>query len=227
MVGKVLLKEKISRYSRVTCCRQIVSNFYMRIFYAVTLFSCLLFSCRQKQNNTFKPTISDNNTLKLLPLGNIEDQQVKAVFLQLEKIHPSVQLLPAVPLPAFANYKPRNRYRADTIIQWLRSQAGKNESFIAITAADISTTKGNIKDFGIMGLGYQPGRACVASLFRLKNKNNLYKVAIHELGHNAGLPHCPQKTCYLRDAEGKDPTGEEIAFCGSCTAYLKNRGWKL
>lgn len=199
----------------------------MRIFCCVILFTCLFLSCKQKQHNTFKAPITNTTILKLLPLGKIDDQHVKAVFRQLQQSHPSVQLLPAEPLPAFAYYAPRNRYRADSIINWLQARAGKNECYIAITASDISVNKGNVKDFGVMGLGFMPGRACVASLFRLKNKNNLYKVAIHELGHNAGLPHCPNRTCYLRDAEGKDPTNEEIAFCKRCTSYLKNKGWKL
>lgn len=63
-----------------------------------------------------------------------------------------------------------------------------------------------MKDFGVMGLGYRPGKACVASSFRL-NKENLdeqfYKIAIHELGHTQGLSHCPEKMCFMRSAEGK------------------------
>ena len=78
-----------------------------------------------------------------------------------------------------------------------------------------------------MGLGFCPGRACVASVYRLKDKNNFYKVAVHELAHTTGLPHCPDKTCYLRDAKGTDPTAEEIAFCNTCSNYLKEKGWKL
>lgn len=199
----------------------------MRIFYAAVLFIIVCLSCKHPQHNQPGIANAHNVTLKLLPLGKVPGPYVKAVIIQLQQSHPSVQLLPAEPLPAFAYYAPRNRYRADSIIQWLQSRAKENESFIAITAADISTNKGSIKDFGIMGLGFKPGRAAVASLFRLKNKNNLYKVAIHELAHNAGLPHCRNKTCYLRDAEGKDPTNEETAFCQSCSNYLKSKGWKL
>ncbi|PSL21468.1 hypothetical protein [Chitinophaga ginsengisoli] len=67
----------------------------------------------------------------------------------------------------------------------------------------------------------------MAGLPRLKNKENFYKLVIHELGHNMGLQHCPVPTCYMRDAKGGDPTGEEKAFCKKCAAYLQKKGWKL
>ena len=76
-----------------------------------------------------------------------------------------------------------------------------------------------------MGLGFQPGKACIASNFRLRDKKNFFKVALHELGHTTGLPHCPEKTCFMRDAEGGDPTGEESGFCTKCKNYLIKKGW--
>jgi archaemetzincin len=81
-----------------------------------------------------------------------------------------------------------------------------------------------------MGLGYCPGKSCVASTFRLHGNNRfekLVKVALHELGHTEGLNHCPEKTCLLRDAEGKDHLNEEKGFCASCKKYLIKKGWEL
>lgn len=207
-----------------------VSIFYMKLTITAAIALLLMNSCNHSQKNdhiTATIPSSGKTNIRLLPLGKIDDRYVHEVLAQLKKAHHGIELLPAEPLPTFAWYAPRNRYRADSIIAWLQKKAAYNETYIALTTADISVTKGDIKDFGVMGLGYCPGRACVASLFRLKNKNNFYKVAIHELGHTAGLPHCPEKTCYLRDAEGGDPTANEIGFCKSCTAYLKNKGWNL
>ena len=85
-------------------------------------------------------------------------------------------------------------------------------------------------DFGVMGLGYRPGNACVASTFRLNAENKseqFYKVAIHELGHTQGLKHCPDKTCFMRDAEGKNPTNEEKDFCQNCKKVLRSKHWKI
>ena len=95
---------------------------------------------------------------------------------------------------------------------------------------DISVTKGKVEDFGVMGLGYRPGKSCVASTFRLdKNNRNLqfYKIAIHELGHTQGLKHCPEKHCFMRDAEGGNPTNELSDFCNNCKLVLKSKHWKF
>ena len=61
----------------------------------------------------------------------------------------------------------------------------ENNTIIGLTSKDISVTKGNIADYGVMGLGYRPGNACVASNFRLSKsgESQFYKIALHELGH--------------------------------------------
>ncbi|WP_264558052.1 matrixin family metalloprotease [Flavobacterium sp. N1718] len=90
--------------------------------------------------------------------------------------------------------------------------------------------KNNVKDWGVMGLGYHPGAACVVSDFRLRKhhqENQLYKVVLHELGHTEGLPHCPKRSCIMRDAEGKIPLQEEKAFCSKCRAFLNDRQWRI
>lgn len=130
-----------------------------------------------------------------------------------------VQLLPEQKLPksAFVDVK-SPRYRADSIINIQRRSMPKHLDYImGLTESDISVTKrddaGKIKspkwkyaDFGIMGLAYCPGNSCIISGYRLKHKNNkvhfgrFRKVVIHELGHNFGLPHCPDKKCVMTDA---------------------------
>jgi archaemetzincin len=166
-------------------------------------------------------------TIKLLPLGKTTESFISSSYTDLKRFVPNIELMPHEEIPQFAFYPPRNRYRADSIINWMSNRAKANEVYLAITMQDISTTKGSNPDHGIMGLGYHPGNACIASNFRVRDKKNFYKVVVHELGHTAGLPHCPEKTCFMRDAEGKDPTGEEKEFCKRCTEHLKNKGWKL
>jgi len=165
--------------------------------------------------------------IKILPLGKTSPDFISTIFSQLKKIVSNVELLPHEELPASAYYAPRKRYRADTLIHWMSNRAKENEVLLGITRQDISTTKGSNPDHGIMGLGFQPGKACMASDFRLRNKKNFFKVVIHELGHTTGLTHCPEKTCFMRDAEGGDPTGEEKEFCENCKSYLKSKGWNL
>lgn len=179
------------------------------------------------QVKTDVPLKDKTVNIKILPLGKTTEPFITSVYTDLKKIIPSVQLLPHEAMPAAAFYKPRNRYRADTLIHWMSDRAKENEVYIGITMQDISTPKGDNPDYGVMGLGFQPGKACVASSMRLRNKTNFFKVVIHELGHTAGLPHCPVKTCFMRDAEGGDPTGEEKEFCDNCRNFLLKKGWKL
>lgn len=160
-------------------------------------------------------------------MGKIKNSTIKIIYDSLQLIFPDVVLMKKESMPAMAYTAPRNRYRADTLIHWMNRRAKENEVFLGITSFDISTTKKKNPDFGIMGLGFRPGNACVASDFRVKLKSNFFKIVIHELGHTAGLNHCKEKTCFMRDAEEHDPTGEEKEFCKKCKSFLITKGWKL
>lgn len=48
-----------------------------------------------------------------------------------------------------------------------------------------------------------------------------------ELGHTQGLNHCPEKTCLMRDAEGKDHLNELKDFCPKCKSVLVKVGWQF
>ena len=49
---------------------------------------------------------------------------------------------------------------------------------IGLTHRDISTSIHGQYNYGIMGLSFRPGDACVVSTFRLKRKDDLWKVTI-------------------------------------------------
>jgi archaemetzincin len=197
----------------------------------IIVISLLFFSCTEKRQNNKSGTTAEKNKpvfqVNLLPLGKIDKKAIDQLYKNLLLVLPAVKLVAVEPMPAQSYYKPRNRYRADTLISWLRNRSIKGEVWLGVTSQDISTTKGDNPDSGVMGLGFQPGKACVASDYRLKNKKSLFKVAIHELGHNTGLPHCPEIHCYMRDARGGNPTDEETGFCKSCTQHLLKYGWRL
>ena len=150
-----------------------------------------------------------------------------------EKLHlvfDNVEVSENIAFPESTYYKPRNRYRADKMLVFLKAQSKANKTIIAICNEDISTTKGGHKDWGIMGLAHKPGNAAIVSTFRLSLKNReiqLYKVVLHELGHSSGLPHCENKTCIMRDAEGGNHLDKLFIFCNKCKPYLEKRGWKL
>ncbi len=121
---------------------------------------------------------------------------------------------PTWELPKSAYYRPRRRYRADTLIDLLSEAAHKDPQgevrYLGLTSVDISTSKDGHRDWGIFGLAFSPGSGAVISSFRLKKsaKNpehfafRVANTAIHEVGHSLGLDHCDEATCPMRDAKG-------------------------
>lgn len=189
-----------------------------------------MLSCSEKKNRINEKAAKPAVTILIQPFKDIKQETVVKVTERIKNVYPNVKVLNAIDFPENTYYKERNRYRADSIIKFLNKETKEGFVTIGLTSKDISATRGKIKDFGIMGLGYRPGKACVASSFRLSKENRdeqFYKIAIHELGHTQGLPHCPEKMCFMRDAEGKNPTNEETDFCKKCKTFLINKNWKF
>ncbi|MFT3681809.1 MAG: matrixin family metalloprotease [Ferruginibacter sp.] len=162
------------------------------------------------------------------PFNGLAAGDAAFVIAELKKLYPHVEIAAPVALPASCYNPARKRYRADSLISFLRKQTPAGYVTIGLTDKDISTIKDSIADWGVMGLGFCPGNACVASTFRLsktEKRSQLFKVAIHEAGHTQGLPHCDVKSCFMRDTEGRNPTNEETAFCSKCRSLLQKKEW--
>lgn len=171
-----------------------------------------------------------NRIIVIQPFEGFNPTLSKTIYKEISDLHSSVILRPTIALPQEAYYTPRKRYRAEVLLRHLSKLGSVDTVVIGLTHKDISTTKGNVHDWGILGLGYCPGPACVVSTFRLAKTNlheQFYKVALHELGHTQGLPHCPERTCFMRDAEGGNPLNEETGFCASCMSFLESKGWRF
>lgn len=130
-------------------------------------------------------------------------------------------------LPNTAYYQPRNRYRADKLLTYLTSLKTPNSNLLAFTNKDISVTKGNIYDYGVMGLGSPSTGVSVMSTYRLNGKaraNKILNTALHEIGHTYKLPHCPNRKCLMRDAEGKLWPEDSLTpyMCENCKKKLKH-----
>jgi archaemetzincin len=195
-----------------------------------TILFSLIVICFLSCKNRFAPKPHQELTIIIQPLGNISKDAVQYVFNEIQRVYPKIKVNDHISMPANAFNKERNRYRADSLISILNNTVSGSQVIIGLTDHDISTTKNEIKDWGIMGLAYSPGRSCVASTFRLSKTERLmqlFKVSIHELGHTQGLPHCEVKSCFMRDAEGRNPTNEEKEFCPRCKARMIAKGWQL
>lgn len=150
----------------------------------------------------------------LVVLGEFPEALVDAVASELERVYQvEVRRRAAIPLPKEAWYAPRRRYRAEVLLEHLAKLADgmpRGTRVLGLTSVDISTTNGDIKDWGIFGLGSLDGTSGVVSGYRLWKKTKDRKkvawrvtnTAVHELGHVLGLNHCEEPRCVMLDAQG-------------------------
>lgn len=107
-----------------------------------------------------------------------------------------------------------------------------SENLLIITERDISYRKDKANpEWGIMGLGLNPGKTAIISTYRLKNGvsrqkilERLKKVALHEIGHNLGLAHCTNNNrCMMTAAKGtvKQVDFMKVWLCEKCKQKLK------
>ena len=176
--------------------------------------------------------VAADPSVAIQPLGPVKAGDIACVKAGIEALYAvTVEILPQKPLPKAAYYPPRERYKADKLLEFLSSDSPERfTKIVGLTTQDISTTKGDIPDWGIFGLGQLGDRACVVSTFRLRSgkagtqllQSRLAKVANHELGHTFGLEHCPAIGCFMQDAGGKIATvdRESAKPCADCAARL-------
>lgn len=172
--------------------------------------------------------------IALQPLGNCSVADIEQAKIGILALYDcEVKVAPAVALPQMAFYKPRSRYRADQLLDFLEMDLTLDfdcVKIVGLTNKDISFTKGDIYDWGIFGLGSLDGKTCVISTYRLGagkadaalKIQRLIKVINHEIGHTFGMEHCPVNDCLMQDAQGSIKTvdQESGAFCEACRKQL-------
>lgn len=171
-------------------------------------------------------------SVAIQPLGKVNAADIACVKVGIEALYAViVEVLPEKPLPKTAYYAPRQRYRADKLLDYLTSETpDRFDKVVGIATQDISATKGAITDWGLFGLAELGERACVVSTFRLRSGKateplfqiRLVKVVNHELGHTFGLEHCPTMGCMMQEGGGKIATidGEAGAPCTACIRQM-------
>jgi archaemetzincin len=174
--------------------------------------------------------------VQLQPLGEgLDDGDVQRIGDWLRAAYGlPISVLPAVALPQSAYYPPRRRYRAERLLDHLVTRLPPaGTKILGLTRVDISTTRGTHSDWGVLGLARIGGSAGVVSAYRCGTRaasqqhasERFRKVAVHELGHCLGLPHCQTLHCLMRDAEGRVATIDDSdGLCGSCRSKLRQLG---
>ena len=193
-------------------------------------------SCRSKVRQTIllcllcaAPALAAQRVVVLVPLGNVDEGLISVAKAAIEaRVDASVRVDPKRELPKEAWYEPRKRWRAEKLIEALKADPPKDAwKIVGLTEAEISTTKGDVYDWGIAGLGDIGGPACVASalLYRKWSKTRAVLErrfgdnVVHELGHTLGMPHCETKGCVMADAKGKPMQSADASdgdYCAVC-----------
>lgn len=173
-------------------------------------------------------------TVAILPFKNVDKELIGQLKKGMEsKIDVQFVVLNEMDLPSSAFYQPRQRYIADSLLDFLvRANQRRYDKIIGVTTKDISTRKGEIVNWGILGLGSCPGESCVISSFRAGKqkvkpadfRRRMITLGLHELGHTFGLEHCPVDTCLMVDAEGKMKLDQGDSYCRGCLDYLSMLG---
>lgn len=165
------------------------------------------------------------------PMDNCDAKLVGSTRQQiLDNYNVEVVVRPHKPIPRETYYPPRARYRADKLTAYLDRTDRGAKRVLGLTTKDISVTKGQYPDWGV--LGYSGGRTCVVSTFRMRGskhdasqetfRSRFAKVVSHELGHTFGLEHCPNRGCLMEDYKGTVRTVDQTHdFCTTCKAHLK------
>ncbi len=188
---------------------------------------------------------STQAALALVPFGDVDQEAIATVTEAIVRVYGwKVEVTEPRELPKQAWYAPRKRYRAEKLLDYLNDHMpGGADKIMGLTRKDISTTKGDIFDWGICGLAESPGTASVVSTYRIKKKlgkgtkaqkkeryvKRLVDLATHEFGHTLGLPHCPNEGCVMEDAKGTVLTFDHSTgkLCEDCARLLEELGFPL
>lgn len=208
---------------------RVKSAFLLLIPIAVYSFSYFTIKSMEKG----KETTMKNKTPKqicIYCMGDYPADSVQYLEVFLRKYFPNVRVMPNnINLPSQYFNKERNRYLASGLLDELAKHRN-NDAVIGVTDYIIFKPNKKSDTFGIMGMSYtNTFKSIVSTKIPLngkeQSKDNICKLALHELGHGFGLKHCPNETCYMVDAEGTMKIVNAIGFCESCKHVLNSKGW--
>ncbi len=164
--------------------------------------------------------------IRVVPVGAPERGLLDSVAKALARELRTACTLARVPVDAaFAHHPERNQYHSTAILESLAKTNGAQEVIVGVTQLDLYIPILTYV-FGEAQLG---GHCAIVSGHRLTQEfyglpsdralllDRLSKVAIHEVGHTAGLTHCDDYDCVMAAShavEWLDLKG--AAMCAEC-----------
>lgn len=210
----------------------------------------LTLGCEQKQQEisqrkSDKVENSEDFCLRVYNMGGVPQKDVDRLVRRLKLVYPNTvyagELAFAKSAYIVNDNKGRNRYWFSKLLPYVKNKIDvrKNIALVLVNAEVCNWTKnGSHANFGISVIG---GHISFVSYQRLKvnglnTDNNIFKVAIHELGHSVVRlvdsrkdlrSHCPNKACLMRDACNGYPYRRINSFCESCSKEMRAKGFNL
>jgi len=207
----------------------------MKIFLFVFILCMFyLYSCK-RQAILFLNNPVQNQVIALQPLDDYTTPEIDSIIKAISRFYNKrVVLLNSISIPGSFFNPSLKQYSADSLLSLLsRLRNDTIVEIIGLTHRPLFTVKDAKPlpyfDEMILGLGYQPGNACVVSDQKLKPVNSalfsdlIKKMIIHEIGHNLGLPHCPDEKCVMFKGNGNIITllNNGGDYCSKCRKILQ------
>jgi len=172
------------------------------------------------------------NALRLLPIGEIEIEIVRALIPGMKRALGSECEITRERLdPAFAYHAGRRQYRSSDLLDRMRGLLEPGmDGMVGVAAVDLYIP---ILTF-VFGEAELGGKCAVVSSFRLHQeyyglppdaglmRERLLKEALHETGHTRGLTHCADYSCTMAASHSVELIDlKGTAFCKRCLARMR------
>ena len=159
--------------------------------------------------------------ISIRPVGDVPRELLEDLVEDLKDFGPAT-ILEAIPLEPSWFDPPRERYRADLVLEALAADPG--DRALGVTSGDLYSGTFNF----IFGLAKVMGKPAVISIARLSSpdlqrfRERVAKEAIHELGHTFGADNCPNRECVMSFSNSVDAVDRKTAsFCGRCRPTIE------
>ncbi|RLF24879.1 MAG: hypothetical protein DRN15_01185 [Thermoprotei archaeon] len=218
---------------RLVYCDFISDTFPERLLRDVGVDSDTIRALRDAWHVRRAESLSIKHSLLLQPLNPVDIESLKLVAKIIHEKFNNIVVVIGNPLdlPSDAYDKRRRQYRADIILQWLRSRKQGWSFVLGVTDADIFIPGFNFvfsahnkpvhADIGLLSLARLRQR-----FYGLKEDHALFlervkKQTLHIIGHFLGLPDCANRYCVMSYANSiVDVDTKTSDFCPLCQGRL-------